>query len=191
MPTQRKLIACRIFADELLASGAIPEDTEIVWIDAALHEDYKMLEEQIRAALSSVEKGPEKVHLLFGSGCHPDINSIAAQYNAKASPVANCLEAFCGERKRQLEQNRTMIMTPAWVRAYPDMMKILGWDEVDIRINLGRFDRILVVDTGVNPLSDEEIMEFFDLTQVVIEQEQIDLEHFKGVVSQILTSPED
>lgn len=191
MPTHKRLIACKIFADELLALGAIPEGTEVIWIEAALHEDYKMLEEQIRAALLGVAKGRDEVHLLFGSGCHPDINKIAAQYDAKASPVANCLEAFCGERKKQLEQNRTMIMTPAWVRAYPDMMKILGWDEVDLRINLGRFDRILVVDTGVNPLSDEEIMEFFDLTQVVIEVEKIDLEHFKGVVSQILTSPED
>jgi hypothetical protein len=66
MPARKKLIACKIFADELLTLGAIPEGTEVTWIEAALHEDYKMLEEQIRAALSDVDKGQDEVHLLFG-----------------------------------------------------------------------------------------------------------------------------
>jgi hypothetical protein len=37
--------------------------------------------------------------------------------------------------------------------------------------NLGRYDRILLLDPGIDPLSDEEILMFFDLTRIPIEIE--------------------
>lgn len=79
-----------------------------------------------------------------------------------------------------------MIMTPGWVRAWPSIMKGLGWDEVDVRTNLGRYERILLVDPGLDPLTEEEIIDFFDLTQVPIECEPLDLQHFKNVVASLI-----
>ncbi len=73
--------------------------------------------------------------------------------------------------------------------AWPDIMKGLGWDEVDVRINMGRYDRILLIDAGVATVSDETILSFYDLVQVPIEIEQVDLEYFKNLVNQILNEP--
>jgi len=61
------------------------------------------------------------------------------------------------------------------------MKYILG-----IHKDFGRYDRILVLDTGSNPLSDEEILEFYDLTQVPIEIQQIDLDHLRAKVIELL-----
>jgi hypothetical protein len=79
-----------------------------------------------------------------------------------------------------------MIMTPGWVRAWPSIMEALGWDGVDTRINLGRYDRILLLDAGVDPLSEEEILSFFDLVQVPIEVESLNLDHFKCTLAEVL-----
>jgi hypothetical protein len=65
-------------------------------------------------------------------------------------------------------------------------MKGLGWDEVDVRINLGRYDRILLIDTGVAAVPDEEILSFYDLVQVPIEIEPVNLEYFNNLINQIL-----
>jgi len=56
----------------------------------------------------------------------------------------------------------------------------------DARINLGWYDKILLLDTGIEPLSDEMILEFFELTRVPIEILPVSLDHFKKVVIQLL-----
>ncbi len=80
-----------------------------------------------------------------------------------------------------------MVMTPGWVRVLPQIMQSLGWDEVDVRINLGRYKRILIVDSGVKSLSDEDVLAFFDLTQVPLEIELLDLGHFRHEVAELLS----
>ena len=42
-------------------------------------------------------------------------------------------------------------------------------------MNLGRYERLVVLDAGLAPLTDEETLEAFDLTGVVIETERVDL----------------
>jgi hypothetical protein len=97
--------------------------------------------------------------------------------------VRNCIEAFCGDLAKELEANRTMVMTPGWVRAWPGIMNTLGWNEVDVRINLGRYDRILLLEPGIDPLTEEEILRFFDLTQVPVDVQPLGLEHFRNVLA--------
>jgi hypothetical protein len=65
-------------------------------------------------------------------------------------------------------------------------MDALGWNEVDVRINLGRYERILIVDAGIEPLTDEETLSFFDLVQVPVEIGKIDLSIFRDLLSGLL-----
>jgi hypothetical protein len=78
-----------------------------------------------------------------------------------------------------------MLVTPAWIRkvwfAEDGIRKHLGWDDTDFRINFGIYDRILVMDFGLAPLSDEEILDAFSVVEVPIECESFDLEHFERV----------
>jgi len=142
-----------------------------------LHADLPRLEEQLTKVLEESQIDGTEKQVFFGSGCHPEIYHISKRFGADIPPVKNCLEAFFGENAEELEKNRTMLMTPGWIRAWPSIMEGLGWDEVDVRINLGRYDRILLLDPGIDPLTDEEILMFFDLTQIPIEIEHLPLDH--------------
>lgn len=183
----KTIIACKIFADELktvLSSDDM--EAQIFWIDAALHTDLPRLEKALRKSLSRLEKTAGHPVVLLGGSCLPEIDALLKQYEAVRLPSGNCIEAFTGLKKQELDNDRTMIMTPGWIRAWPEIMKALGWDEVDVRINLGRYERILLLEPGIRPLTDEEILSFFDLAQVPLEVESLDLDPFRALLHTLL-----
>ena len=184
---KKKILACQIFSDELLA--VLPEDhknIEIIWLDAGLHANLDKLEIALKQALMDATSEGADTRVLFGNGCHPDMCHIINSHGGKILGAKNCVEAFCPGSIDELEQNRTMVITPGWIRFFPNLMAALAWDEVDVRQNFGRYDRILLMDTGINPLSEEEILEFYDLTQVPIEIQQISLDHFRAKLIEVL-----
>lgn len=188
--TATTIIACKIFADELQHVLTGEEAVEIIWIDAALHADLPRLEKKLTQALAAAGEKEEKVCLFLGVGCHPDLVKLARGFSVPFSTVKNCLEAFLGSRVKEMEKDRTMLMTPGWIRAWPAIMDSLGWDEVDVRINLGRYKRILLLEPGINPLTDEDILEFFDLVQVPLEVESLDLTCFRDTLDELLDKPQ-
>lgn len=185
--TKIKIIACQVFTDELLA--VLPEkykNADILWLDAGLHWNLDKLETQLSQALEAAEAEGAQVKFLYGRGCHPDICPIADKHGGKILTAQNCVEAFCPKETDDAEQGRTMVITPGWIRASANMMAEAGYDEVDIRQNFGFYDRFVLKDTGVNPLTEEEILEFYDLIQVPIEIEQISLDYFRDQLSELL-----
>jgi len=66
-------------------------------------------------------------------------------------------------------------------------MEVQGWDELDARMNMGRYDRILLFDGDINPLRDEELIGFFDLVQVAIENASLDLGPFREILNKALS----
>lgn len=185
--SQRKvLIACKIFQDELVAVLAEQSDCDVLWIDAGLHADLNQLEAALTAELRKAAETGADVKVLYGSGCHPDICRLARRHGAGIPAAKNCIEAFCGAKTEELQKNRTMIMTPGWIRAWRKIMETQGWEETDARINMGFHDRILLLDAGVAPLSDEEILEFFDIVQVPVDVQPLDLACFRGFLSEAL-----
>ncbi|WP_449246099.1 DUF1638 domain-containing protein [Desulfarculus baarsii] len=192
MKSRAILIACRIFEEELthvLRGDDQLAGPEVIWIDAGLHSDLALLEKELTTAIDRAKAlGGREVKLFFGHGCLPGLTELAAERGVALSPMKNCISAFLSEDEiARIEQSKAMIMTPSWVRAWPDnMRRISGWDEVDFRLNLGRYERIVVLDPGINPLGDEEIMAFFDLTQVVIDVESIDLARFEETLGALL-----
>jgi hypothetical protein len=186
MKKRKILIACNVFEKELQACLQAEDNPEIILIDAGLHADLPRLEKELTGTLENSTTDGVDVQVFFGSDCHPEICRLAREYGAGIAPVRNCIEAFCGEKTKQLEANRTMIMTPGWIRAWPSIMKAMGWDNVDVRINLGRYDRILLLDPGMDSLTEEEILTFFDLVQVPIKIEPLNLDHFRCTLAKVL-----
>ncbi len=187
MAESKIIIACRVFYDELQQCLPSASDATIIWIDAALHADLDRLEQELKTVLAEVGTTPGEVQVFLGVGCHPNIVQLAREHGAKISPVKNCLEAFVGEKLGELEKDSTMVMTPGWVRAWPGIMATLGWDAVDVRMNLGRYNRILLLEPGINPLTDDEILSFFDLTQVPIDIEVLNLDHFRQTLAELIS----
>ncbi len=79
-----------------------------------------------------------------------------------------------------------MVISPGWLEAWQEISNGLGWDEVDVRINMGRYDKIIVIDPGLFPINDEAILEFYDLVQVPVEIMEINLDYFKAFVNKTL-----
>ena len=180
------LIACKVLEKELLHALPPDADAEIVWLEAGLHASLPRLEAALKTAIDRAMGSERKVCLLYGQGCHPEIGSFLAHQGVAAFPVKNCIEALLGRDAPELKDTKTMLMTPGWVRAWPAMMEALGWNEVDVRINLGRYERILVLDAGIEPLTDEETLLFFDLVQVPLEVRRIDLSVFRELLVELL-----
>jgi hypothetical protein len=180
------LIACKVLEKELLHALPSGTDVEVVWLEAGLHASLPRLEAALKAAVDKAMRSGRTVCLLYGQGCHPEIRSFLEQQGVAAFPVKNCIEALLGGDAPELKDTKTMLMTPGWVRAWPAMMEALGWNEVDARINLGRYERILVLDAGLEPLSDEETLLFFDLVQVPLEVRKIDLAVLRKLLAELL-----
>lgn len=188
MKNGKSLIACKIFEHEL--NKVLSPDTNVTihWIDAALHADPDCMKKELTDAIAAAENDRvDDICFLFGNGCHPDICEITKSCGAQLPSVKNCIQAIIGpERTKQLEANRTMLITPGWITAWSGIMAGLGWDEVDVRINLGRYDRILLLDPGIVPINDEKILSFYDLVQVPIEIEGVELTYFRNLIGRIL-----
>jgi hypothetical protein len=58
----------------------------------------------------------------------------------------------------------------------------LGWEDVEARQNFGLYQRIMLLDAGVQPYSDEDVLELFDFTSVPIEVVPVDLTQLRGLL---------
>jgi hypothetical protein len=91
------------------------------------------------------------------------------------------------EERQGYEAEGCFLMTPGWVRSWPSITAALGWDVVDVRTNLGRYAKILVFDAGVHLLTDEEVINFFDLTGLLVETVPLSLTHFDALITRLLS----
>lgn len=187
------IIGCDIFREELeWVLARHPElDVKPTWLKAGLHNDMDLLELKLMEALGASQDDAD-LRLLIGSGCLPHMPEIAKERGLPLLTVKNCMEALLGpDRLKELEQGRTMVITPSWLRKAwfaPDGLRaLLGWDNTDFRTNFGRYDRILVLDPGFQPVTDEEILEAFDIIEVPLEVEPLDLERFETFVTGFLS----
>jgi hypothetical protein len=188
------IVACGIFQPELEQvlreiSDQRPNDCSInvTYVPPALHVDYDKLKDGITDALDHVSK-PKKI-LLFGSMCHPEIGEFTEKYHVVRLAPGNCIELILGkERQKEIEKTaKVFYLTPGWLLNWKDIFRQgQGWDEIDARQNMGFYDKILLLDTGVSEFSDEDLLEFFEYTQVPIEIEKVDLAVFKENVAKAI-----
>jgi hypothetical protein len=189
------LIACGIFDDELKDALVPLEDryeVEIIRLPPGYHCVIEELEAKLREALNDPRIADRsQARLFIGRNCLPDMRDFCEREGVRCLPTANCLSAMTGdERLKELEDGRTMVITPAWIRkmflASDGVPAFLRWDPVDFRINFGRYDRVLVLETGEHA-TDEEILEAFELFGgPVIEPEPCGPERFNSLVRDFL-----
>ena len=90
------------------------------------------------------------------------------------------------EKTEELQKNRTTIHTRGWMEMINQSVKDDPINRDTIRIMLGHFDKMLLLDYGITPFSDEEILSYYDLLEVPIEIESVQLNYFQGVVNRLL-----
>lgn len=156
---------------------------EVVFLNGHLH-DYGSLKRDLTEQLKKKkEKDNNPTIVIIGQACHPDMNSILDQHSAVCLNTANCFEALLGSEKERLDkESNTGYLTSGYV----EWVKHIGWTEVDARIYMGFFDRVILLDTGLVEISDEKILDLFDFIQVPIEIIKVNLEHLKKVIMEAI-----
>jgi hypothetical protein len=184
MENKTTVIACGIFQEEVeqvLAEEGLKLSFD--WREAGLHDNIERLEEDLGAAAAAHRAAGERhPALLYGFGCLPEMKAFARERGLALLPVKNCLAALLGdEQLRELEKDRTLVASSGWLRKMwlGRRDSVLGWKADDYRMQFGRYDRIVVLDSGRRPLNDEEIITCFDLVQTPLEARPCDLGHFK------------
>lgn len=184
------LISCPIFAKELAAVLAeLSQDPALHLMNYKVHLSSRDMEQELAGAIEASQVDGGAISLLVGQDCQAQqpVSHIAENCKGRLPAERNCIDIFLGqERALALQENRTTIMTPGWIEMFNKSIGEGFWTVEDARLNLGWYDKILLLDTGLEPLSDELILEFFELTQVPIEILPVSLDHFREVVRKLL-----
>jgi hypothetical protein len=188
--TETCIIACPIFQREL-ESVLLELDLapSIKYMHYTIHNNPLIMEEQLVEKVADAEQSTKNVRFLVGKHCKGkrDMAEVVRGCNGKIPQARNCIDMLIGrELTKELQKNRTSLMTPAWIRMINQSIADGQWSVTDARVNLGWYNKILILDTGVDPLDDEQIMEFYDLTQVEIDILPVDLRHFKALLQDLL-----
>jgi hypothetical protein len=123
--------------------------------------------------------------LLYGSMCHTEWPRIIGTRGTVYPKASNCVEIFLGpEKKKEFDERENIyFLAVSALRQWKEIYQQgHGWDAADARVNFGYFDKIIVLDTGVCDISDEDLFEFFDYTQIPVEVMKISLDYFKSLV---------
>jgi len=175
-----RLVACTIFRSEL--EHLLGSDLDATWLPAGLHVSERRLGQALDEAL-----GVDDEVACFYGACHPDLDARLAECGGKRLDAKNCIAAFLSPAQQAELGERVFIMSPGWLRDWRSIfVEGLGWDETDARVNFGAYDRIAVLDFGLEPIDDLAVLELFDYTETEVEIVPASLDHFRARVAETL-----
>ena len=174
------VLGCAIFRSEL--EHVLGADLHATWLPAGLHVSEERLGQALEEAL-----GAEDGVACFYGACHPDLDAKLAERGGRRLEAKNCIAAFLSSAEQAELGDRVFIMSPGWLKAWRNIfVEGLGWDEIDARTNFGAYDLVVVLDFGLEPIDDLDVLEFFDYTQTEVEIVPATLDYFRAQVARLL-----
>lgn len=185
MLSGKKLLCCGILRHELEHLLG-DQNFNITYLDAALHVDFDKLAQSVTAGLRDMGDGYNPV--VIGNQCHPEMEQMVAKYGGRVIRAKSCIEMLLGEKMAELDaEAKTFYLTSGWLENWRQIFREgLGWDAIDARQNFGYYDRILLLDTGIIPIDDIDLLEFYDYAQVPVEIVSVDLNNLRQLLDQLL-----
>jgi hypothetical protein len=176
------ILACGIFKPELEKilpdiERELNKNIKVTFLSPGLHIDYNKMECELKKELELTKK--QKTLLLYGSMCHIKLPEIIKNYNIINPNEKNCIELILSaERKKEIDKSGNVFyLTCGWLRYWREIFQ-QGLEAIIC-------DKIVLLDTESDLISDEEMLEFFDYIHIPIEIEKITLEHFKKTLINI------
>ena len=174
------IVGCSVFRTEL--EHVLGGPAAVEWLPSRLD----VVPGELDKALSQALAGTSAPRCLYGA-CSPDIDAILAEHGGRRLPVRNCVEAFLSPEERAAFGDHAFIITASLLRDWRSIyVESLGWDEIDGRINFGMYEVIVLLDFGLVPIDDIDVLEFFDFTQTPIDIVPASLDRFRELVGQLL-----
>lgn len=189
------IIACGIFKDEI---GKVSADLGFPfrarYLGPGLHVDFdelrSALEDEVKRASSD---GSQGIIVAYGQ-CHPKIDEILKPYHAALLDCQNCVDALITRKAMEDKAREGLFfyLSPGWLDAWRDIFNRLGWDPEIARLQMGSFKGSIYIDTLKDAqVREEELLEFFDFTNLPFTIMPVELNHFKSLIIKAKESLED
>ena len=180
------IIACGIFEKEIEAlRRELGFPFEAHYLGAGLHVDFDDLKGALVAELEKCRKnGNEGMIVVYGQ-CHPQIDEILRPYHASLLACQNCVDAFITRKgmENKAKDGLFFYLSPGWLDAWKDIFRRLNWGVEEARMQMGSFRGFVYLDTMKDAQErQEELLEFFDFTNLPFEIMPIDLGYFKSLI---------
>lgn len=178
------IIACGIFEHEI---EKIADDLdfpfEMHYLEPGLHVDFDDLAAVLEAKL---EECRDCDGIIVGYGqCHPQMDKILSPHKAVLLECQNCIDALITRKKVEDIAKRGLYfyLTPGWIESWKNMFARLGWDQEEVRFQLGPFKGTIFIDTLNNSEKyEQDLIMFLDYTLLVYEIMPVDLDHFRSLI---------
>lgn len=114
------IIACDVFADELRAAGAKPE--QVRWLPMGLHDQPGTLRTTLQSAIDEIESADRPEHIILAYGlCGNGLLGLKARHASLIVPRAHdCITILLGGAERHCQTLRehpgTYFYSPGWIR---------------------------------------------------------------------------
>ena len=189
------IIACGIFEKEIEALRLELEfPFEAHYLGAGLHVDFDDLKEALVAELEKCRKeGSEGTIVVYGQ-CLPLIEEILKPYHAALAACQNCVDDFITRKglEKKAKDGLFFYLSPGWLDAWKDIFRRLNWGQEEARMQMGSFRGSVYLDTLKDAAArEEELLEFFDFTNLPFKIMPVDLGHFKSLIIKAKESLED
>jgi hypothetical protein len=189
------IIACGIFEKEIeVLRRELNFPFEAHYLGAGLHVDFDDLKIAILAELEKCRKeGSEGTIVVYGQ-CLPLIEDILKPYHAELAACQNCVDAFITRKglENKAKDGLFFYLSPGWMDAWKDIFRRMNWGPEEARMQMGSFRGTVYLDTLKDAAArEEELLEFFDFTNLPFEIMPVDLSHFKSLIFKAKKSLED
>jgi hypothetical protein len=189
------IIACGIFQKEIEAlESDLGFPFEAHYLEPGLHVDFDDLSNALHTELEKARaNGCEGIIVAYGQ-CHPKMDDILEPYHAVLMECQSCVDAFITRKVMEKKANGGLFfyLSPGWLDAWRNIFEQLGWGQIEARLHMGSFRGVVYMDTLKDAsLREQELLEFFDFTNLPFEVLPVDLNHFKSLLVNAKRSLED
>ncbi|MDM7935592.1 MAG: DUF1638 domain-containing protein [Methanothrix sp.] len=178
------ILACGVFEREIESlRGGLGFPFEAHYLDAGLHVDFDELGDELRSGLDLCS-GYDGTVVVYGQ-CHPRISEILEPYCASLLDCQNCVDALITRETVEAKASEGLYfyLSPGWLDAWQDVFERLGWDQTEARLQMGSFRGAIYMDTMKDAATrHEELLGFFDFTNLPFEVMPVDLDHFRSLI---------
>ncbi len=182
-------VACSILKREIeyMRSTGI-FSFEVEYIDSSLHMSPMSLSDKMKETVDRLLSSGARVLLIYGD-CHPFMIDITAQAPVVRTKACSCVELLLGKTEyKKLMKEDAFVLLPEWVvRRRQILMNIPGYKKTDSQnLTKGFHKKLVFLDTGIYPVSQEDIQECSDIFGLSCETKTISLDVFRDTIYRAL-----
>ncbi len=189
------IIACGIFKDEIeKVSGDLGFPFRARYLSPGLHVNFDELKDALNEELNRASSDGSRGIIVAYGQCHPRIDELLKPYHAALVDCQNCVDAFITRKAMEDKAREGLFfyLSPGWLDAWREIFRQLGWDPETARLHMGSFKGSVYIDTLKDARErEEELLEFFDFTNLPFTIMPVELDHFKSLIVRAMECLED